>query len=85
MPVLIEDREGGLCAPAPLRADSDGLARLQGVVVAGDCHPVHLHLASGEQALDVVAALAPDLLQQKGEQRPGLGDGIGFFLHNFTS
>ena len=83
--VLVKDGEGGLCLPAALRADHHQLTRLQRVVVAGDGDPVHLYLAPGEQALDVVAALAPDLLQQKGEQRSGLGDGIGFFLHNFTS
>ena len=78
--VLIEHREGG---GGPGRGQHrHPLSRRQGMVVAGDRFPVHLHLAPGEQGLDVVAA-SPDPLQQEGQQGAAPLHRIFHFLHPY--
>ena len=83
-PVLIEHREGGPPRLRPLGEHAHPLAGGEGVVVAADGRPIHLHLPPGEQRLDMVAAPL-HVLQQEGQQRAAPLHGKLHLFHTITS
>lgn len=81
--ILVEQGEGQIAA-LQTGTQRHGLAGDEGMVVTGDCLPIHQHLPPGEQRFDVVAALPLLVGEQKGKQgvRPvHREDGGLFWLH----
>lgn len=65
--ILVEQGEGQIAA-LQTGTQRHGLAGDEGMVVTGDCLPIHQHLPPGEQRFDVVAALPLLVGEQKGKQ-----------------